>query len=278
MPFFDTPEPISVTLEFDIGLARITAGKRTDTVVEVLPTNGSEEADVRAAEQTKVTYSNGTLVIKGPKKRSLFGKSGSVDVRVELPAGSDVEGTAPMADFTCEGRLGDCRLKTSYGDIQVAEAAAVNLKTGHGDIRLDRAAGNAEVAGAGRVDIGEVAGTATVRNGNGETVVGEVTGDLRANSSNGRISVGVAHAGVEAKSANGGIRIGQVARGQVVLQAATGDLEVGIPESTAAWLDVSTRFGSVHNALGPAEGPGDATDTVEVRARAGVGEIIIRRP
>lgn len=278
MPSFDTPEPISVTLEFDVGSARITAGKRTDTVVEVLPASGSEDADVRAAEQTKVTYSNGTLVIKGPKQRSLFGKSGSVDVRVELPAGSDVEGTAPMADFTCEGRLGNCRLKTSYGDIQVAEAAAVSLKTGHGDIRLDRATGNAEVAGAGRVDIGEVAGTATVRNGNGETVVGEVTGDLRANSSNGRISVGVAHAGVEAKSANGGIRIGQVRRGQVVLQAGTGDLEVGIPESTAAWLDVNTRFGRVHNALGPADGPGDAADTVEVRARAGVGEIIIRHP
>lgn len=37
MPRFDTPQPISVILEFDIGSARISAGKRTDTVVEVLP-------------------------------------------------------------------------------------------------------------------------------------------------------------------------------------------------------------------------------------------------
>ncbi|WP_274560783.1 DUF4097 family beta strand repeat-containing protein [Streptomyces spiramyceticus] len=277
MPDFDTPEPICVTLEFDTGSARIVASKRTDTVVEVLPSDGADEADVRAAQQTKVSFSGGKLVIRGPKKRSLFGKSGSLDVSIELPAGSDVQGTSPMADFICEGRLGDCRLKTSLGDIQVDEAGSVHLKTGHGGIRVDRVTGDAEIAGAGRVDAGEIAGTATVRNGNGETAIGEVTGDLRANSSNGRISVGVAHSGVDAKSANGGIRIGEVARGQVVLQIASGDVEVGIRESTAAWLDVSTRVGSVRNSLGPSEGPGASEETVEVRARTGVGDIVIRR-
>jgi DUF4097 and DUF4098 domain-containing protein YvlB len=277
MPTFDTPEPISVTLEFDVGSIQITASKRTDTIVEVLPSDGANDADVRAVQQTKVTCSGGRLLVKGPKNRSLFGKSGSVDVSIELPAGSDVQGTAPLADFTCEGRLGDCRLKTSVGDIQVDEAEAVHLKTSHGDIRVDRVAGDAEVTGAGRVDVGGVAGAATIKNLNGDTTIGEVTGDLRANSSNGRISVGVAHAGVDAKSASGGIRVGEVARGQVVLQTAAGDLEVGIRESTAAWLDVHTRLGSVRNSLSPFEGPETSEQTVEVRARTGVGDIVIRR-
>ncbi|WP_248965176.1 DUF4097 family beta strand repeat-containing protein [Sphaerisporangium perillae] len=277
MPSFDTPEPISVTLEFDIGSARITASRRTDTVVEVLPADGALDADVRAAQQTRVTYSGGKLLVKGPKNRSLFGRSGSLDVSIELPAGSDVQGNAPLADFICEGPLGECRLTTSVGDIQVDEARTVRLKSGHGDIRLDRVAGDAEITAAGRVDVGTIAGAATVKNLNGETTIGEVTGDLRANASNGRISVGVAHAGVEAKSANGGIRIGEVARGQVVLQTATGDLEVGIRESTAAWLDVNTRLGSVRNSLGSAEGPEASDETVEVRARTGLGDIVIRR-
>jgi putative adhesin len=277
MPSFDTPEPISVTLEFYIGSARITASKRTDTVVEVLPANGADDADVRAAQQTRVTYAGGALLVKGPKKSSLFGKSGAIDVTIELPSGSDVQGTSPMADFSCEGRLGDCRFKTSLGDIQLDEAGAVYLKTSHGDVRLERATGDVEIIGAGRIDVGAIAGAATVKNGNGETSIGEVTGELRANSSNGRIAVGIAHAGVDAKSANGAIRVGEVARGKVVLQGAAGDLEIGIREATAAWLEVNTKIGSVRNSLGPAEGPEASEETVEVRATTGIGDIVIRR-
>ncbi|MGW2052386.1 DUF4097 family beta strand repeat-containing protein [Streptomyces sp. NPDC001840] len=278
MPTFDTPEPISATLEFDVGSVRISASKRTDTVVEVLPGDGADDADVRAARQVEVVCSGGALRVKGPKNRSLFGRSGTIDVTIELPAGSDVRGTSPLGDFTCEGSLGECALKTSAGDIRVDEAATVTLKTSHGDIHLAHATGDAEITGAGRVDIGTVTGAATVKNLNGETTIGEVTGDLRASSSNGRISVGIAHAGVEAKSANGGIRIGQVTRGQIVLQTASGDLEVGVPESTAAWLDVNTRLGRVRNSLSPSEGPGASDETVEVRARTGLGDIVIRRP
>ncbi|GHC43679.1 DUF4097 family beta strand repeat-containing protein [Streptomyces cinnamoneus] len=278
MPVFDTPQPITVTLEFDVATARISAGKRADTVVEVLPGNSADEADVRAAEQTDVTYANGKLTVKGPRKRSLFGKPGSLRVSIELPAGSEVHGTSPLADFICEGPLGDCRLKTSAGDIQVGEAGAVVLRTGLGDIRLARARGDAEITGAGRVDIGELGGTATVKNGNGETRIGEVAGDLRAHASNGRISVGVARAGVDARSANGGIRIGEVTRGKVTVQTSAGDLDIGVPESTAAWLDVNTRFGTVHSELTPADGPGDSRETVEVRARTAFGDITVRRP
>ncbi|MEV0373629.1 DUF4097 family beta strand repeat-containing protein [Streptomyces sp. NPDC050636] len=277
MPSFDTPEPISVTLEFDIGTARITASKRTDTVVEVLPSNGADDADVRAAQQTEVTCSGGRLLVKGPKKRSLFGKSGSVDVTVELPTDSDLLGVSPMADLICEGRLGECRLKTSLGTIRVEEAAAVNLRTGHGAISVDRVTGDAEVTGAGRIDIGDIAGAALVKNVNGESVIGEIAGDLKVSSSNGHIAVDIAHASVDAKCANGSIRIGGLERGRATLQAAAGDIEVGIREPTAAWLDVHTRVGSVRNSLGPAEAPGDSGDTVEVRARTGVGDIVIRR-
>ncbi|MEZ0071529.1 hypothetical protein ABH927_000861 [Planotetraspora sp. GP83] len=37
---------------------------------------------------------------------------------VELPAGSDVQGTSPMADFTCEGRLRDCRPVRWFAEYQ----------------------------------------------------------------------------------------------------------------------------------------------------------------
>ncbi|MCX4748923.1 DUF4097 domain-containing protein [Kitasatospora sp. NBC_01287] len=277
MPEFDTPEPISVTLEFDIGSVRITASKRTDTVITVLPSNPAEEVDVRAAQQTKVSRADGTVLIKGPRKRSLFGRSGSLDISIALPDGSAVHGNSPMGDFVAEGHLGDCKLKTSAGDIRLDQADRVQLKTGHGTVRVERAAGAAEITGSGRIEVGEVAGTATVRNLNGETVIGEVIGDLRVHSSNGRIVVGVAHAGVDAKSAHGDIRIGEVARGQILLQTGAGDLELGIRESTAAWLDLNTNLGGVHNALGPTDGPRATDERAEVRARTGLGDITIHR-
>src|SRR5437764_958604 len=39
MPTFDTPEPISVTVEFGVGDLRIVASDRTDTMVEVRPSD-----------------------------------------------------------------------------------------------------------------------------------------------------------------------------------------------------------------------------------------------
>ncbi|MFB6892192.1 DUF4097 domain-containing protein [Kitasatospora sp. NPDC056327] len=277
MPTFDTPSPISATLEFDIGSVRITAGERTDTVVEVRPADPASEVDVRIAEQTKVTCADGALVLKAPKKRSIFGRAGSIDVVIEVPAGSGIRGDVPMGDFLLEGVFGDCRLKTSVGRIQVDEAATVHLRSDHGEVRLRRAGGDAEVVSSGRIELNSVAGALTVKNLNGETFVGEVGGELRANSSNGAITVGTALAGVDAKSAHGSIRIGEVVRGQAVLQTSIGDLEVGIAEGTAAWLDVHTKVGGVRNALEASGTPGAAEETVEVRARTQVGDIVIRR-
>ncbi|MEU7282937.1 DUF4097 family beta strand repeat-containing protein [Streptomyces sp. NPDC045431] len=277
MPSYDTAGPITAVLEFEVGEVRLTAGKRGDTVVEVLPSNGADDADVRAAQQTKVAYADGTLTLKGPKKRSLFGRSGSIDVIIELPAGSHLRATSPMGDYTGEGPLGECRIKTSLGDIRLDEASTVNLRTEHGHIRVDRAVGDADVRGAGRVDFGEIVGAATIRNGNGETEIDEITGELKVNSSNGRITVGTAHASVAAKSANGTISVRQVARGVIDLHTAVGDVEVGIRESTAAWLDVGCKLGTVRNELGAAEGPDAAEETVEIHARTGIGDIVIRR-
>jgi hypothetical protein len=56
-----------------------------------------------------------------------------------------------------------------------------------------------------------------------------------------------------------------------------GDIEVGIHEGTAAWLDVKTRFGRVHNTMDAADAPDPASDNVEVRAHTAFGEITIHR-
>jgi DUF4097 and DUF4098 domain-containing protein YvlB len=111
-----------------------------------------------------------------------------------------------------------------------------------------------------------------------EVIGDEPCGDLRVNAANGNIAVDVAHAGVVAKSANGDVRLGEVARGSVVLETQLGDLQVGIREGTAAWLDVSAKAGKVHNALDAADAPEPSAETVEVRARTSAGNVAIQRP
>lgn len=277
MPAFDTPEPLSVTVEFDLGTARVIASKRLDTVVSVLPSDGRREADVKAAEQTEVTCGDGRLAIRGPKTRSLFGKSGSLEITIELPAGSDVRGLAPAGAFRAEGRLGDCRFECSAGDIAVGEVGAAFLKSESGTIRLERATGDVEVEAAGRVDLESVAGAATVKNLTGDTNIGEVTGDLRINSATGRVSVGRAHADVEAKSEDGPIKIGEVIRGQATVSVTHGDIEVGVSGTSAAWLETNATAGTIRNLMGSTDGAGPGAELVKVHARTVAGDIVIRR-
>src|SRR5262249_26258559 len=136
MPTFATPEPITATIDLTLGDARITASDRTDTVVEVRPSDPGHQLDVRAAEQTQVEYAPGRLVIRTPKqgRYSLFGRPGSVDITVDLPTGSVVRGDAAAGTFHGAGRLGQCRFKTSAGDVELDHTGPLDLDTGAGSV------------------------------------------------------------------------------------------------------------------------------------------------
>jgi Toastrack DUF4097 len=283
MKTFETPEPISVTLELGVGDLRVVASERTDTAVDVRPSDPSNRSDVLAAEQTRVEYANGRLLVRAPKgwrKWSPLGPRGhdSIDVLIEIPNGSSVSGQMAVGAMGSTGRIGRCAFRTGVGSIRVDEAGSVELKTGAGDIVVDRVDGAADVTtGSGAVALASVDGRAVVKNGNGETWLGEVTGEARVNAANGGISIDRARANAVAKTANGGVRLGRVERGAVVAQTAFGSVEVGVADHVAAWLDLDTKFGTVLNDLGEAERPEPSEETVEVHAQTSMGDIVIRR-
>jgi hypothetical protein len=281
MPTFDTPEPISVTVDLGVGDLRIVAGDRADTTVEVRPSDPAKMADVTAAEQTRVEYAGGRLLIKAPKNWRRYTPRGggeSIDVQIELPAGSHLRGETGVMALRCQGRLGECRYKTGVGDIQLERAGAVQLRTGAGDINVEKADGDAELStGTGSVRIDGIDGAAVVKSSNGDIWIGQVSGNLRVNAANGRISVDRARDTVAAKSANGEVRLGEVAHGAVLAQTAMGKVEIGIRDGVAAWLDLHTRFGNVHNDLDATARPDPGEDAVEVRARTSFGDITIHR-
>ena len=280
MPSFDTPKPISATIDVVVGDVRISAGDRATTVVEVRPSDASSEDDVKVADRTRVEYADGQLLVKAPKLRSWLPRrdGGSVDVTVELPAGSQVHGAGQFADFHGDGPLGECRIKTGVGGIRLDLVEALSVKTGIGDITVDRATRHAEITVAsGDVRVRELDDSGVIKNSNGETWVGIAGGDLRIKAANGSIALDVARATVAARSANGDVRVGEVVRDSVALETRMGDVEVGIPEGTAAWLDVRAGAGWVHNALDAADAPEPSARTVRVRARTTAGNVVIRR-
>lgn len=279
MPTFTTSQPIAVALDLQVGDARITASERADTVVEVRPRDPASEADTRAAAGTEVELSGARLVVRGPHQRTrLFGRHGAVDVTIELPEGSGVEGKTGAGAIRTTGRLGRCRIKTGAGDVELAQAGELSLQTGVGAIVVDQVGGRADVStGSGTIRIGDIAGSAKVKNSNGDSFIGAVRGDLQIRAANGEIAVQTAGGNVAATTANGALRVGGLARGTATLKTANGEIEVGVRKGTAARLDVLTRFGRVDNRMDAADGPAEGEDTVTVQARTAHGDILVRR-
>jgi DUF4097 and DUF4098 domain-containing protein YvlB len=281
MRTFDTPSPISIVIEVGAGHIRITTSDRADTAVDVQPSNAGKRADVSAAEQTNIDFANGTLSVIGPKgwrQYTPWSSRGSVDITIEAPAGSNLRGTAGAASVRCTGRLGDCHFKSGAADIDIDDVGPVELVTGSGQLNVGTATGHTVLTTAsGAIRAGRIDGSAVVKNSNGDTSIHDVTGELRVKAANGRVTVDHAENDVVLKSANGDLRIGDVARGTVVAHTAHGKVDIGIRDGVAAWLDLSTQFGTVRNELDDSASPDAGEATVEVRAQTAFGDITIRR-
>jgi hypothetical protein len=280
MKTFDTPQPISATIDIAVGVVRITAHETTSTSVEVLPSDDSNDEDVRAAEQTRVELTGDRLEIRGPKLRSWLtrGSGGSITLVVTLPTGSHLDYTVGMGDVHTDGQLGDCRVRTGLGQIGLDHVSTLVVKSGAGKVQVERVSGSVEITdGSGTVRVGEIEGAALIKNSNGETWIGEAHRDIHVKAANGSIAIDHSHADVNATSANGDVRLGAVERGSVDIKTAMGDLEVGIRDGVPAWIDANATAGTVRNTLESSGAPDSNAEFVEVRARTTIGEILISR-
>ncbi|WP_169945405.1 DUF4097 family beta strand repeat-containing protein [Microbispora sp. H11081] len=297
---FDTPRPILAVLDVATAAVRVNASDRADTVVDIRPSDESNDADVQAARHIQVDYADGRLLVRTAKEqaatasgwglslgklvespsnwaRSLLLGRGSAEVTIDLPAGSHLDATTAGV-VLCRGTLGEVTAATSYGDIRIEQAARLRVRSTHGDISVIRVSGHAEVTTThGGIHIGEVDGTAVVKTSHGSVRIREVTGELRLSSAHGDLAVDRALAGVAAKTAYAGLRIGEAVSGSIVMETTGGGLDLGIREGTAAWLDVSSTYGVVDVSLDPGDDPGRADRVVEVRTHTTYGDVVIHR-
>ena len=191
MQTFDTPAPIAAVLDIPGGRVQFVAADSVDTTVEVRPADPGKSRDVKTAEQTTIAYADGVLRIHTPSR--LLGPSGSLEVTIQLPAGSRVEAKTAGSELRGVGRLGDVAFEGAYGQIKIDEAASVRLSAIDGDVEVGRLNGPAEISTArGDIRIAEaVRGAVVLRTRSGDISIaaaGGVSAALDAGTGLGRIS------------------------------------------------------------------------------------------
>lgn len=194
MQKFETPAPISAVLDIPAGRIQFIAADRADTTVEVLPASLSKGRDTKAAEQTTVAYADGVLRISSANSSNqLFGPSGSVEITVQLPAGSRIDAKTGSAELRGVGRLGDVTFEGAYRQTKIDEVASLRLTAVDGDVEVGRLNGPAEISTPrGDIRIAEaVHGTVVLHTHSGNISVGAAAGvsaTLDAGTSYGRVS------------------------------------------------------------------------------------------
>jgi len=279
MPTFETPAPIDLAINLQVGAIEIVASDRTDTVVTVVPTNPTKAVDRRAAEETRVEFVGQRLTVTGPKPRLVFiGPTESVDLKVELPSGSRLTAELAYGSIRSDGRLGATRVKSAGGAADLDSTDDLWLRAGHGNAIVNSVAGDAEItADHGQIRIGDVSGDAVLKASHGSVQIGTAGGDLEAKLSYGDLDITSALASVSAKTAYGSIHLHEVSSGSIQLESGFGQVTVGVRPGIPAWLDLATKDGHVRNLLDGDTAPEPGEQTVAIRARTNYSDITIQR-
>ncbi|HEY1643098.1 MAG TPA: DUF4097 family beta strand repeat-containing protein [Streptosporangiaceae bacterium] len=257
MPAFTTPGPVIASVTVGGARVRITASDRTDTVVLVEPINQASQSDVKVASKTKVDFASGQLTVKTTKSGD---KDGSVAITIDLPAGSGLVAYLAHSSVHAAGSLGECELHLAAGRVQ-----------------LDRIAGLQANISGGDVAVGRIAGRASIQSRAGQVRIGTAAADLELSGAGGSVDIDRADGSVTVTAADSPIRIGRLTRGQAKLMNASGNIDIGIGESTAASVEATSERGSVRNSVPSPDDPAAFDDKLAVHARTRHGDIIIHR-
>jgi hypothetical protein len=209
---FATPEPPKLRVSNPSGRIEIEAAPRAETIVEI---EGSD------AEEIAVEQRGREIVVE--RKRKLGRGGGTYDIRILAPEGADAELDLASAETRTTGPLGDVRVRTASGDMQ-----------------LDSVGGRLDVSTAsGDIVVAAATGGGTIRTASGDIVVREAGGRLGVMTASGDVVVGaIAEGGLDLKSASGDMRIGIAAGSRFHVDArslsgdTTSDLEVLGVETT----------------------------------------------
>jgi DUF4097 and DUF4098 domain-containing protein YvlB len=190
------------------------------------------EARVRAyAERGRVRASLSASRLS-LEVESVRGRIGDSRFEVSVPVGVRVIARSTSGDVTVKATKGAVDARSTSGDVVVSDATdRIVLESVSGDVRASQLNGD--------VRSESVSGTIEVR---------DATGDLRAETTSGDISLaGVTSRNVLATTVSGEVEYdGAIdGNGRYEFHSHSGDITLGIPESTGASFSIATFSGSL---------------------------------
>lgn len=280
---YDTPQPVEVVLDMPVVLNLTVTALDTDTTtVSITAGDPTKKDDVRALGEVNVDLADGVLAVRIPRTLrhyTWFSGSPRLVAEITVPTGSSLDAKLGAGSLSTQGALDVCLARTGAGELRVERAGRTTLHTGAGIIQAGRITGPLRVTnGAGSIRVGTLSGEGTIKNTTGNTTLGEVDGQLIVKSTTGDVLIEELNGSAEIKCAHGEVRIDRADSGEVRIEGGYGSIEVGVPEGTAAWLDIASRHGQIRNELETASEPSDTDRRVAVTAHADYASITIRRP
>ena len=280
MPTYNTPTPIDLAINLQVGAIEVVASDRADTVVTVSPTNPAKAVDRRGAEETKVDFDGQRVTIIGPAAPHQLDRPD----RVGRPEGRAADGVAVhrrdrgrrRAHRRTPRRHPHQELDGSRGRRHHRRPVAARLARQR-DRWAPPTAAIEITADHGQIRVGTVTGDAILKASHGTILVDESGGDLDAKLSYGDLEITKALASVAAKTAYGSIQLREVSSGSIQVESGFGQVTIGVRPGVPAWLDLSSKNGHVRNQLAGDRAPDASEQTVAVRARTQDGDITIQR-
>ena len=246
---FPVSGPITLDARLPAGHIQITA---TGTELATVTLRSDSKRGEQLIGETEVTFDAGNLTVSVPERIRLL-SSTSLDLAVQLPAGSTVRLRTASADVRCHGELGGLEVKSASGEVHA------ELVTG--DVKVDTASGD--------IELGDVTGDVRVTTASGDASVEHSGGMLTMNSASGELRALRADGSAAARSASGGVMIASMSSGRADLSTVSGDINVAVRPGTGVYLDLFAMSGDVRSDLNATGEDGEAALTLHCRSISG---------
>lgn len=274
---FQTPGPVDLKLELNVGEVEITAEDTARTLVVLQALHGDGYARELIADARVEQHADKISVILPKPKHGMFGRKGQVRAAITVPMDSSLRVETGSADVTGRGRFGAASVTSGSGDLELEEIASGDLKAGSGDVGIERVADSLKVkTGSGDVTVGPIGGSGDIVAGSGDVVVDDVTGEIKVKTGSGDVVIKAGGERVDVMAGSGDLLLRRVERGEVFAKTGSGDISIGVAKGTAAYLDVQTVTGDFTCSLDSAELPADGDQTVSINVMSGTGDVVLQ--
>jgi len=277
MTTFDTPKPITLSIELDAGEVVIDSTVTETTEVELRPLrSGDAEAEALIAG-AQIEHRGDSVVVHLPGGRSLGMRrhAPGIAVAVRIPVGSTLAAKLRSADMRVTGELEQVKVDAASGDVRLSDISGSAVVVGaSGNVRIASIGGDLKVTTAsGDVAVQTACGDCSIQSASGDVTLGVVEGDLGVKTASGHVTVRTADGSVRARTASGDVELGRVRTGRTEIDAVSGDVKVGVERGIAVWLDVASLSGGVHSTLQPTDAAAGGAKTLQLRVQTVSGHV-----